>query len=391
MLALVTACSAQSGTGGTEADEGALAFIECSAHPSCDEQIMGHYCLPRCAPECTSRHMATALWVSPYEVAGTLGFGRHQGLAIVSLMVDFDPRFSAEEGAAAATDALPADMVSTMVNAGAHEHGALCGAAEVVFDRPLGNHGRPLSRAPSHANNRSAMALSAVDAPLAVANDPKSKAPLGGAWRDRLTACLSRVTDGYCDSVCGNCSYVLPVESVVDTLAGDYSSPSDRIDGPADCSASAYYGGPGQTSQTAVGGEHMSNNFTHCARLGCSHHDEAPSLGAVRDRSAPMSGRYGHNSNTDAEAEFRAVTSCLAGREPDRAACSVCGFGASGVQDACALRTNTARATWERAQPTMAMLPEDEIEPITEAAGGDGPKPTLPPRCAWGSFRVHGM
>ena len=36
-------------------------------------------------------------------------------------------------------------------------------------------------------------------------------------------------------------------------------------------------------------------------------------------------------------------------------------------------------------------IPEDDIEPITEANGGATPKPTIPPSCAWGPFRVYWM
>lgn len=386
-MTLVVACSSVS-EDTTRAD--ALEIIGCSAHPSCDDTFMGRYCLPACTPECTSRHMATGLWVSPYEVAGTLGLGRHQGLALVSLSVDFDPRFSETDGVNGSAGHLPADVISAMVQGPGHAHGALCGAPDIVLDRALGNHGRPLSRAPNHAAHRKAMVLSAVDAPIAVANDAKSTAPLGGAWTARLTSCLARITDGYCDSVCGNCSYVLPAESVVDGLAGDYSSPDDVIVGSYACEP-AYYGGPGKTSEPSMRGQRMSNNFTHCARLGCGQRDEAPSLAAIADGAAPMSGRFGHNSNSDAEAELRAVNECLAGRDPRPIACAACGEGWTGLQNPCTSHTNTARSTWSRAQPTWAMIPADEIEPITETTGGATPKPTIPPSCAWGPFRVYGM
>ncbi len=60
-MTLVVACSSVS-EDTTRAD--ALEIIGCSAHPSCDDTFMGRYCLPACTPECTSRHMATGLWVS---------------------------------------------------------------------------------------------------------------------------------------------------------------------------------------------------------------------------------------------------------------------------------------------------------------------------------------
>jgi hypothetical protein len=341
--------------------------------------------------------VAAAFWVSPYSVAGSFGLGRHQGGAIVAVGLSFDSRGTASDSRARLEiPSLPRDVAARMVGdkGTAHDHGkaALCGAPEVIFDRPLGNHGRALARSPQFETNRAPLVVYAADAPAEITGDPRSTAVLGGAWTTRVNTCLDRIQNGYCDSVCGNCSYVLPSEAVQDTRAGDWSTPESLVSGggPGACEEASYYGGPGQVSVPSFTGALLPDYFTHCARVGCSSDDEAPSMKSLVDSAAnaPMSGRWGHNSNTDIEAEYIAFRACLDGQDGQAAACAVCGSGSSGVQRPCDDRTNTARTVWDRTASTLGgLLPLDKIPPIT----GDAPGETAPPVCSWGGFPVHGM
>ena len=342
--------------------------------------------------DCQIRHVAAALWASPYEVSGSFGLGRHQGLGILAVGYSYDPR-GARQGVTQ-TYSLPADINEVMVGQRGtphdHANALLCSKVELLFDRPLGNHGRSLSREAAHKANRAPMLLYAADAPSQITESANSNAVLGGAWMKRVTSCLDEIKDGYCDSVCGNCSYVLPPESIMTSRAGEWSNPGGVVLPAASCNEASYCGGPGQVSSHTFTGAALPNSYTHCARIGCSADDEAPSFKTLTSDSvdAPMTGRYGHNSNTDAEAEFLAFKSCMNGQDGRAAACAVCGTGAAPKQDPCGAKTNTARAIWNRtAEARGGFLPLDKVAAILDRSGPT----TVPPLCAWAPFLVHGM
>lgn len=354
---LLAGCSSSLGDMGDGTDEDALSLAGCSAHPSCtDVSDDGQYCKPICSPDCQVEHVSTAFWVSPYEVAGSYGLGRHQGAAILSIGYGFDPRQPSSSRTQIAS--FPSDMSDAMMGAKgtAHDHGAatVCGAPQVLVDQALGNHGRSLSRAPIDQKSRTALGFFAADAPAKVYADPTATVAAGGAWMGRAKSCLARIKNGFCDAVCGNCSYVLPTEGLMTSRADDWSRPDSIVEGSGTCSEPSYYGGPGQLSNPTFTNALLPNPFTHCARLGCSTADEAPSLKSLTGSAdeAPMSGLYGHNSNTDAEAEFLMFNACMNGTDGLAQACAACGGGISGKQSPCDAHVNTAATVWNRTAST---------------------------------------
>jgi hypothetical protein len=106
---------------------------------------------------------------------------------------------------------------------------------------------------------------------------------------------------------------------------------------------------------------------------------------------AVLSGRFGHNSNTDAEAELRAFRACVDGRDGMAEACAACGNTTEvGRQDPCGARTNTADSIWtETSSATSGGLRvEDKLDVIRDPHAGTQLEQ---PVCAWGKFPVHGM
>ena len=394
---VLTGCSSTADEATTGED--ALTIGGCPAKPTCDDRgDDGRYCLPVCAAECRSKHVSSGFWTSPYEVSGSFGLGRHQGSAIIAVSVAFDARGDADASTGKlALAGLPDDVALRMLGerGSAHDHSrvAICGSPELIFDRPLGNHGRALSRRPEHRANRAAMVFYEADGAPSVVRDASSTAVLGGAWMKKTTTCLERIQNGYCDAVCGNCSYVLPSESIFTSRAGDWSTPDALVSGggAASCDAPSYYGGPNFESTPTFTGVTLPNHFTHCARLGCAAADEAPSLKSITSDAAdaPMTGLYGHNSNTDAEAELRAFRACVNGQDGTADACAACGNGATGIQSPCDDRTNMARAVWDKtAKTSLGIIPIDQVPAIVEASDEQA---TDAPTCAWGHFPVYGM
>jgi hypothetical protein len=329
--------------------------------------------------------------VSPYEVRGSYGLGRHQGVAILTVDYSFDERGASPLGSLIQFPDLPLDMEAAMLaregaEGGAHDHArfALCEPPKMAFDRPLANHGRTLSRAPEHAANRRGEI---------VHRDVRPGKPEEAAAAKALTTCIDRITNGYCDSVCGNCSYVLPKAAIMDSRTDDWSRSESAVSGGGSCDEGGYYGGPGQVSLPTFTGALLPNPYTHCAHLGCSHRDEAPSLktAVATAEDAPVTGRFGHNSNTDAEAEARAFRACVGGSDGTAEACAACGTAsAQDRQDPCTARTNTAESFWaQTASSSLGGTRIDDAFPvITESTAGE---PLPPPVCAWGKFPVHGM
>ena len=147
---------------GTKPAEPAEADRGCPSQPTCTDRANdGSFCAPICAPECQSKHISSAMWDSPYEVGGSFGLGRHQGIAILTVAYTFDER-APKDGKSAALISLPPDMEAVMLAKGdaAHDHSAftLCDAPSITHDAPLANHGRALSRAPEHAESRISVA-----------------------------------------------------------------------------------------------------------------------------------------------------------------------------------------------------------------------------------------
>jgi hypothetical protein len=377
------------------AGEGAAPLPGCSANASCSDRATdGSFCRPVCDVACQKTHAHYSFWVSVFEVANTGGLGRHQGIAILGAEMSIDERFKLADRPDLAQQhgwpqtvlpELPPDMAQTMTDAGRFAPFAMCDAPKIVLDQPLFNHGRTLLRDPAHAANRLEMRSAHGDGDPGAAEN----AALAGtrAWSAQVKACLGGVKDGQCDAVCGNCSYVLPPAGLDPMRGGDWSKPSSLVAGSGKCSdESSYYGGPNQETRDSFLGNPYPNPFTHCAKQGCGTNDETPTIsGLWWSSDAVVSGRYGHNSNADAEAEYRAFSGCVAGEFDTTEMCRACGDPMQpNHQDPCGARTNTAATWWDR----TANLMKD----FTPAIEGDvGERSTQPPKCAWADFVVSGM
>jgi hypothetical protein len=102
-----------------------------------------------------------------------------------------------------------------------------------------------------------------------------------------------------------------------------------------------------------------------------------------------VSGLYGHNSNTDAEAELIAFRACMNGEDGRAQACAACGAGGQGRQDPCEAMTNTARSFWDKtASSVVGVIPHDLVPAISDPKAGTSPSS---PTCGWSEFPVEGM
>jgi hypothetical protein len=192
--------------------------------------------------------------------------------------------------------------------------------------------------------------------------------------------CIAQIKDGYCDAVCGNCSYVIPPlttwlpagwtqwnfgEGEITGQDLQFTITECDVRNP-ECRATRYvrtdpdakpyprvsYSLPDLLTPDALVGGGYKDPFTHCL----------PPAGTqaltsfvtnVGGNFRLITGLYGHNSNTDAEAEFLAFVAC--GEDPSRfenlAVCSICDPEADPQerhQSPCLDETNTATSMWDR-------------------------------------------
>jgi hypothetical protein len=329
--------------------------------------------------------------VNAFDVANTGGLGRHQGISVLGAEFSYDDRVPVGGDSVVWPDpllpGLPPDMTQAMSDNGRFTGFAMCDAPRMLLDTPLFNHGRTLLRDAAHAQNRVELRSAHGDRDATTSSADPSV--VGSTpWAAQATTCLGGIKDGYCDSVCGNCSYVVPKDVLTPLREADWSKPEDLVFGTNSCSgASSYYGGPGMTSQDSFLGNPYPDPFTHCAVIGCGAKDEAPTVnGLWWDSHSAVSGRYGHNSNADAEAAYRAFSVCVGtGEFAGDAVCAACGTTRSpGKQDPCVDQTNTAAGWWDR----TASLTRDLYPAASHDEGESAPSP---PQCGWADFRVSGM
>ncbi|MCX4242498.1 hypothetical protein [Paraliomyxa miuraensis] len=361
-------------------------------------------------------------------------------------------------------------LVPSSVEHAAIEAAALCEEPQRLVDVRHYNHGRTLAQTvPNHAwdsffttRGLIPMALlevielhrsadGAYDSPTLVLHD--------GVEQD-VDACLHTIDDGFCDARCGNCSYVMPT-GFIGTAFGA-TAPGHQITGiPAGSNApfqvgdgglvaarsnwSAledghtvwYVGGsvwgraqevasygfddwpdpdgvpalaPGEAWMSVAGADLVGGDgipdewtdpFTHCV-------DPSDGWGSQRPAGWPrfISGRWGHNSNSDAEASLRQFLGCA--QDPAQAAtddwmqanaCDACGVphqdpSGQPTQHPCRDFTHTATSYWERSPGTHDV---DDLDPGKLDAVGLPRAPTdswadLPkPQCRDGGQPVYGM
>ena len=276
-----------------------------------------------------------------------------------------------------------------------------------------------------------------------------------------VDACMAIIDDGFCDARCGNCSYVMPTgftglpfggpqpgHQIADIPSGsvapyqtsdaglvakrtNWSVVEDQhavwyvggsVWGMADeAGAYADYEGwpdpdgvpvqePGDAWVTVAGDDDLGGDgvpdewddpFTHCV-------DPSDGWGSQRPAGLPgfISGRWGHNSNSDAEASYRQFMGCrvdpVAAVEPGWTgpfACDACGLprveGAETlIQYPCRDKTHTATSYWDRSPGTHDIEDFDpgkfdavDATRVPTARWSDLPRPV----CRTSGEPVYGM
>lgn len=486
--------------------EGPAPPIDCDAtpqHPDCDCSATtpdGAYVLGPCAAPCVEQTWRWSLWATVYNVAGTLGYGEHQGLGLIGLRYAYDPRFepadgidppwqqpdgapwalgapvpaaeqfamrtTAPGGETYAPDAIQDGDADDLWAGEEHpevpsiqphaiiDHAALCEVPEVVTDDRYYNHGRTLAeRVPNHEWDSFFARRDLIPLrQLGVIEAEEASA-------DTVASCLAILDDGFCEQVCGNCSYVMPTgfsgtpfpgtdpENQIAGIPAGSTGPH-QVDGAGSSVAArvnysameaghtVYYvggsswGRPDEVSEYTPGnwpdpdgvildpGAFMSvagsdgsggdavpdewtDPFTHCL-------DPTANDGSQIPASLPrfISGRWGHNSNTDAEATWRQFQDCasdpvaaVALQHVNANACAVCGVPGQNVagqlaQMPCVDDTHTATSYWELAG---GMHNVDDLDLGRFTAVGPERTPTqrmseVPdPICGWSDEPVFGM
>lgn len=450
-------------TATSDATEGDPPPIDCPQHPDdpacdCDAKDGADYRLGPCDPACQDETWRYVLWATSYNVSGTLGYGEHQGLAILGTHYRYDRRYATADGVSApwrpggalwavgapvsaadqfrartmapggeqyeesvempgdVDDLFPGETSPLTPVLAPHpvlDAAALCEAPTRVVDRRLYNHGRTLAEeVPNHAwdsffERRDLIPLQALAAIELTRRRDGTLAGPGTAGE--VEQCLETIRDGFCDAQCGNCSYVLstgfglplsstPDNQIVDIPKGTQGPYQEGPTGaPVDARSNYsrledgrivwYVGGSswGRSEEVAeyvpakwpdpdlvpldagsyvsvVGplgpGQMVPNQyddpFTHCVDPDAWVVSQSPIL-----TTSMISGRWGHNSNSDAQADLVQFLDC--GDAPVKAAdplwwndsaCHACGEprlegGSVPTQAPCEDLTFTAASYWE--------------------------------------------
>ncbi|MEZ4453390.1 MAG: hypothetical protein R3B09_28255 [Nannocystaceae bacterium] len=483
--------------------------IDCAAHPedpacACDAMEGGEYTLGPCSPGCRDEVWRYALWVTSYNVAGTLGYGEHQGIALLATRYRYDPRFPATDGIEAPwrvggalwavgdgisesaqflarttapggevygpSEELPGDSddlfagemqpeTPTLVAHPVIDASALCEPPERVIDRRFYNHGRTLAeRVPNHAWDsffwrRGLIPLENLAAFEVSRTHDGQEA--GVAADAAVRACLDVLDDGFCDARCGNCSYTLStgfgvpfssppdnqIEGIPQGTTGPYQigamgqlvevreNTSRLEDGrivwyaggsswgrasevadyapeewpdpdPVTVDAASFMSVVGATTPNQPIPSDYDDAFTHCVDPTAWYASQSPIL-----TTSLISGRWGHNSNSDAEAELRQFLDCAddpAGAALsthwNAAACAACGeprtVDGAPTQAPCQDLTHTAWSYWE---VTPGIHNVDDLDLGRFSAVGservavDHLSGVPDPICAWSGEPVYGM
>ncbi len=491
--------------------------------PECDcsaTDETGQLLLGPCHPGCQETYWRWSMWTTNYNVSGTLGYGEHQGNGIIGYAYRHDPRFGAEDGVerpwrtaagqlwsmgAAVSEAeqfamrtqnpgaetyLPATvmegdeddlwpsetlpLVPQSVEHPTLEGTALCEAPQKLVDVRHYNHGRTLAETvPNHEwdsffARRDLIPLQLLevieltrhaDGTFSSPSLPVESGEEGMA--DAVDACLGIIDDGFCDSRCGNCSYVMPtgwsglpfaatepgyqIQGIPAASAAPYTMGdagpvaartnwSDMEDGHTvwyvggsvwgraeDITGYTDYGdwpdpdgvwpeAPGDAWMSMAGDDNEGGDgipdwwtdpFTHCV-------DPSDSEGSQRPAGWPrfISGRWGHNSNSDSEASLRQFRGCA--QDPQVAvtdawtgtfACDACGLprvADSGalVQHPCRDLTHTAISYWEHSPGTHDVddLDPGKLDGVEEPRAVTDSWAALPkPICRTSGQPVYGM
>ncbi len=441
----------QSVLGGDPSDDGRIRLTfkipeapGCPDEPSCYDTAITEitfdnpegYCRPACDQECLRDADAWALLFTSYDIKNTLGFGEHIGVGVSSPWgVSIDDRFAPVPG----TEDDPVydhpsikslDDIRACDETGVLQ---LPGTRDWLVGRYLYNHGRTVAPQPDRYGEA---------AHVATRLSPRREDDGFATWettRDGMEECV-KIPNGFCDSVCNNCSYVLPAPEPLfpDSCPGVPESLNDTVCQPAHLDAPPYYTdriGIGMCTywlQTAgapipVAGIEYEIPFPF---TGCNTHAPMVSGGLPYPGSPPSdalqnvcksnnvaiypgfdawpvySGKWGHNSNSDANAELVAFRSCTpkdieegtnwnAHPVESVTACNEC-IDANGTtqttgtflsQDPCRDHSNAAtrKAAFANCNGNHCDVKDDTVSAQREVTCGGyqgGP---------WGNFPVYGM
>lgn len=338
------------------------------------KDLAGNFAEPLCTVECTKKFRRWSYFLTQYHIDSSLYQGTHQGVWIYSAEYLYDPRFLAKDGVVKQEWKDDSEPVLSIVKDPKHEEvsrQALCGFNEKK--NVINNHGRTLAL--KYADGEEGVSPVNRMATFTIGplehkdwSDPENNNTSRG---DDFGQCVDekQIPDGYCESVCGNCSYVLPpVDEDASRVAIIQKDNTAGTFLPWNKTLSAYTRNEGGANifyteqnefQYGMGGSsyNVINNFTHCVNLNATSARQyivqvpPPGLESV------VTGRYGHNSNTDAEAELAQFRACIGNpKVKASASCAICGVNRRVVGDKaeqwpCINNTNEAKRTfWESEQ-----------------------------------------
>lgn len=423
-------------------------------------------CRGMCDPACQSDYWRWNFWVTQYNVSGTYGWGEHQGIAIIGHSYRYDDRFAWNapgaamppwrQGGALWAQGMAVSVARQFEMRTTNPSGestanvpvsqstqpatrfAYCSHARLI-DTPIYDHGRALARiVPTDTYYASRNLI-----PMRLLSTTDQCRNRNGGWCRSATTqhptqigtCMATITDGACDSRCGNCSYVaitptaqggsvaywedvnVPAPRAGLTVRGARNEPTARVEYVGGVTAGAvdrpfvnFWGRNLLGRWVVTSTRRVDAPFTHCfdTTAGFVAGTHNPMEWVLDSSPDTLTGRWGHNSNTDAEMALTLFNGC--GATPTvtstpagvHAACGVCGtpvlVGGATTQYPCRARTDTAALWWTRTSgihniddwapgvwPGFAGNPNTATNPSWQAAAR--PIPT----CAWGGFRVWGM
>lgn len=347
----------------------------------------GDYIVAKCTEACTSKFWRWRFWATRYKISRTLRQGEHQGIWIYGQEYRFDKRFLAKDGVtqpwlSGNTEPFLEQIIDPK-NEEVTKY-AMCDLENVV-KTVINNHGRTLATVPPV----DALDLNITGTPIGNLSD-HAIGPLDySEWSDPkdsdskesadITQCLINIHDGYCDSICGNCSYVLPPDIPVpqkkiaaykgqtflgwkaEEGAGTTVKYTKKQTTKSEI-AMVLVPTPVVTAPLKPGAPTLApvmrtyrDDFTHCVIPGTAL-QQTLLIASLDHLDGVVSGLYGHNSNTDAEAEFLQFEACIKDPSVDkRSSCDeICGDDKFNVttrrmeQSPCLDTTNEAKQVWGR-------------------------------------------
>jgi hypothetical protein len=456
--------------GGMDAgvDAGPDAGLGCPANPTCDDvhPTTGARCIGMCDGRCVSKYWRWTFWVTQMNVDRnhSLGLAEHQGIGILGFEYTFDGRFlwnapgatmppwrrsadssewrkgdlwqhnrfdnSTTQFRMRTTNPSGETQATRPTSLATNQAGlsAYCGMTDLI-DRPIYNHGRSLARTFATDSGYERQIPMTWVGYAEECRRPDGTACAGTtavAAPAQITQCISRrVTDGFCDNQCGNCSYVIPsrgtwtdvIRVATQGRVASFNEGGRTIHYTAARTATPT--GPTYTTTNVAEWECLRRSWGFCQAYGWVWHprpdgfthciDPAAELALPATNTAhpfqvltngitgvprALTGKYGHNSNTDAEAAFVTFGDCARAPVATMAAVNVCGSVCGGATP-CVSGNNTAVNRWARTAGwhniddlSIGLWPGAAVPP-TDATWLSPGRPI--PSCRDGGFPVYGM